>query len=142
MSAELEDFRDQDGFLKCTECPRRFLTKLAFGNHSSTQHNQEIETKLEQLPKPPTVKYPNASFLCHLSFQIEKEAQQHRSSAHETPVKCNLSKKSFASYVQKHTNTVHKKLKPFQCQQCKLYFGQNSDVQKHINTVHKRLTPF
>ena len=109
MSAELEDFRDQDGFLKCTECPRRFLTKLAFGNHSSTQHNQEIETKLEQLPKPPTVKYPNASFLCHLSFQIEKEAQQHRSSAHETPVKTLCTRSNFISMPRKQKTILDQK---------------------------------
>ena len=44
MSAEFEDSRDKDGFLKCKECSRRFLTNLAIENHSSTQHNQEIET--------------------------------------------------------------------------------------------------
>ena len=97
MSSEFENFRDKDGFLKCIECPRRFLTKLAFENHSSNQHNQDIETKLDQLPQPPLVKYPNACFLCHLSFQSETEVQQHRSSKH----------------VQKHINTVHKRLTQF-----------------------------
>ena len=47
MFAEFEDSRDKDGFLKCEECPQRFFSKLAFEKHSSTQHNQEIETKLE-----------------------------------------------------------------------------------------------
>ena len=97
MSAEFEDSRDKDGFLKCKECPRRFLTKVGFENHSNNQHNQDIEAKLEQLPKPPTEKYTSACFLCQLSFQSETEAQQHRSSAHETPLKCNLCKKSFSS---------------------------------------------
>ena len=137
MSAELEDFWDQAGFLKCKECPRRFLTKLAFENHSSTQHNQEIETKLEQLPQPPAVKYPNARFLCHLSFQSETEVQQHKSSAHETPLKCNLCKKSYVSkhVLKRHIGAVHKKLKPFQCQECKIYFSEKPKVQRHINTV-------
>ena len=78
MSAEFEDSRDIDGFLKCKQCPRRFITKLAFENHSNNQHNQEIETKLVQFPQPPTVKNPSACFLCHLSFQSETEVQQHR----------------------------------------------------------------
>ena len=64
MFAEFEDSRDKDGFLKCEECPQRFFSKLAFEKHSSTQHNQEIETKLEQLPRLPLVKYLNACFLC------------------------------------------------------------------------------
>ena len=122
MSAEFEDSRDKDGFLKCKECPRRFLTKLAFENHLSNQHNQEIETKLDQLPQPPAVNYPSACFLCHLSFQSEAEVQQHRSSVHETPLKCNLCKKSFASkqVLKSHIGAVHKKLKPFQCPECKI----------------------
>ena len=66
MFAEFEDSRDKDGFLKCQECPRRFLTKVGFENHSNNQHNQEIETKLDQLSQSPTVKYPSACVLCHL----------------------------------------------------------------------------
>ena len=144
MSEEFKDSRDKDGFLKCKECPRRFLTKLAFENHSSNQHNQEIETKLDQLPQPPTVKYPSACSMCYLSFQSETEVQQHRISAHETPLKCNLCKKSFSSNwaLQRHIDIVHKKLKPFQCPQCKIYFGQKVHKQLHINTVHKKLKPF
>ena len=130
MSAESEDSRDKDGFLRCKECPRIFFTKLAFENHSSNQHNQEIETKLEQLSQTLPVKYPSDCFLCHLSFQSEIEAQQHRSSAHETPLKCSLC-----------INAVHKKLKPFQCQECKRYFGHKHHVQKHISTTHKSVTP-
>ena len=87
MSAEIKDSRDKDGFLKCKECPRRFLTKLAFENHSSHQHNQEIGTKLDQLPQLPPAKYSSDCFLCHVSFQSEMEVQQHIISAHGTPLK-------------------------------------------------------
>ena len=90
MSAEIKDSQDKDGFLKCKECPRRFLTKLAFENHSNNQHNQEIETELDQLPQPLAVKFPSVCFLCHLSFQSETELQQHRSGEHETPLKTML----------------------------------------------------
>ena len=46
MSAESELTRDKDGFLKCKDCPRRFLTELMFENHSCYQHKKEMETKL------------------------------------------------------------------------------------------------
>ena len=48
MSAESGLTRDKDGFLKCKDCPRRFLTELMFENHSSNQHEKETETKLNQ----------------------------------------------------------------------------------------------
>ena len=86
MSAEIEDSRDKDGFVKCKVCPRRFLTKLAFEYHSNNQHNLEIAAKLDQLPQPSTVKSPRSCFMCHLSFQSETEVQQHRSSAHNSYV--------------------------------------------------------
>ena len=44
MSAESGLTRDKDGFLKCKDCPRRFLTELMFENHSSNQHEKETET--------------------------------------------------------------------------------------------------
>ena len=45
MSAEFEITRDKDGFLNCKFCPRIFLTKILFENHSSSQHNKDIEAK-------------------------------------------------------------------------------------------------
>ena len=48
MSAVIELTRDKDGFLKCKDCPRRFLTEFMFENHSCNQHKKEIETKLNQ----------------------------------------------------------------------------------------------
>ena len=141
MSAEFEDSPEKDGFLKCKDCPRGCITKFAFENHSSTQHNQEIQTKLDQLPQPPAVKYQSAFFLCNLSFESETDLQQHGSSEHDTPLRC---KKSFSSkwVLQRHIDNVHKKLKPFQCQECKIYFGQKQDVQRHMNTVQERLSPY
>ena len=44
MAAVIELTRDKDGFLKCKDCPRRFLTELMFENHSS---NQLTKSELE-----------------------------------------------------------------------------------------------
>ena len=48
MSAESEFTRDKDGFLKCQDCPRRFLTETGFENHSSNQHEKEIKPDQNQ----------------------------------------------------------------------------------------------
>ena len=43
MSAVPKLSRDKDGFLKCRDCPRRFLTELMFENHScNKQKNLKI----------------------------------------------------------------------------------------------------
>ena len=46
MSAESVFNRDREGFLKCKDCPRRFVTETGFENHSSNQHKKESKTKL------------------------------------------------------------------------------------------------
>ena len=33
-NVDFEIARDKDGFLKCEDCQRRFLTKIGFENHS------------------------------------------------------------------------------------------------------------
>ena len=44
-NVDFEIARDKDGFLKCEDCQRRFLTKIGFENHSYNQHKKEAETK-------------------------------------------------------------------------------------------------
>ena len=48
MSTKVDVSLDKNGFLKCQECPRRFLTKTGFENHSSNQH-EDNETNGAQL---------------------------------------------------------------------------------------------
>ena len=42
MSDESKLTRDKDGFLKCKNCPRMFLTEILFENHSSNQHKKDV----------------------------------------------------------------------------------------------------
>ena len=114
MSAKSEFTRDKDGFLKCKDCPRRFLTEISFENHSSNQHKKET--------KP---------VICHINTVHKKL----------TPYQCLDCKKSFwrKSNLAKHTNTVHKKLTPLQCKSCNVSYGMKSHLTMHTNTFHKNL---
>ena len=33
-------------------------------------------------------------------------------------------------------------LKPFQCQECQMSYGDKRDLQNHCNRVHKKVKPF
>ena len=46
---ELKLYRDNNGFLKCQNCPRRFLTKIGLQNHSTNEHKNDEETQLDKL---------------------------------------------------------------------------------------------
>ena len=49
MSSEFEVSCEKDGFFRCQMCPRRFVTKIGFENHTSKQHQKEVGTKLDRL---------------------------------------------------------------------------------------------
>ena len=80
MSSEIEVSCDKDGFFRCVMCPRRFVTKFGFENHSSNQHQKQVGTKLYKLP---TENDQNCILACHLSSQSKTDLQ---SSAYETQV--------------------------------------------------------
>ena len=39
---------DEEGFLNCKKCPRRFYTKIGFENHLEMQHGSDLVSLLEQ----------------------------------------------------------------------------------------------
>ena len=59
--SDLDIFREKDGFLKCQNCSRRFLTQIGFQNHSHNENNNYVETQLDQLPRTTNKKDENAS---------------------------------------------------------------------------------
>ena len=80
MAAVIELTRDKDGFLKCKDCPRRFLTELMFENHLCNQHKKETEMKLNQSKYSPTIKveisFPNKPHeLCSQQFKSTSMAR-------------------------------------------------------------------
>ena len=82
MAAVIELTRDKDGFLKCKDCPRRFLTELMFKNHLCNQHKKETETKLNQEQQSQTIKDES-------SFPKNKQSEE----------ECSLSNLSIGSPV-------------------------------------------
>ena len=114
MSSESELTRDKDGFLKCKDCPRRFVTEIMFENHSSNPHKKETETKLIDA--------------------VHKKL---------TTDQCKECKKSFrpSNHLKRHIDNVHKKLTPYQCKECKKSYGQKKNLKIHINSIHKNLNP-
>ena len=87
MAAASESTRDKRGFLKCKDCPRRFITEFMFENHSSNPHKKETETKLIDA--------------------VHKKL---------TTDECKECKKSFrlSSHLKRHIDNVHKKVTSYE----------------------------
>ena len=51
---------------------------------------------------------------------------------------CGKSFKS-VSHLKDHTQSIHMKLKPFECVFCKSSFSRNSSLKYHIKTIHTHL---
>ena len=119
MSAESELTRDKEGFLKCKECPKRFLTELMFENHSTNQHNKETGAKLNQTQHSQTIKdeiyFPNNSqteeTLCNSYFGIRVDlnlqSNEHPNTSHNNALSGNAALRNFSQIerlrVQAHT---------------------------------------
>lgn len=43
------------------------------------------------------------------------------------------------SHLKDHTQSIHMKLKPFECVFCKSYFSRNSSLKYHIRSIHTAL---
>ena len=99
MSAESEFTRDKDGFLKCQDCPRRFLTETGFENHSTNQHEKEIKPDQNQQYGPSFPKNTQSKEECspdNLLFRSQVDLKLHRSVEHQiTANHCNECKKLF-----------------------------------------------
>ena len=111
MSIEFEKTRDKYGFVKCKECPRRFVTKTGFENHIRNQH-KESDTKVDQLQKSTS------------KGNKEKIAFQQNTRCEEKCLSDSLSIKSEIGFQHQtrndhYRNNVHRKLTQHQCQECK-----------------------
>ena len=118
MSIEFERTCDKYGFVKCKECPRRFVTKTGFQNHLTNQH-REIDTKVDQLQKSTS------------KGNKEEIAFQQKNRCEEKCLSDSLSIKSKIG-LKCHTRNDHYRLTPHQCSVCKKSFGCDKNFKKHI----------
>ena len=103
MLAESVYNRDREGFLKCKDCPRRFLTKIGFENHSFIQHKKETKTKLGENQQSQTIE-DESSFkqdtFGNVFFGSQVDPIQQRSSEHLIIThQCSECKKMFSSAI-------------------------------------------
>ena len=64
IEQKMEDFgisHDEDVFLNCQNCSRRFFTKIGFENHSTYEHRNDAGTQVGQLPRTTNKKDESAS---------------------------------------------------------------------------------
>ena len=124
MSAESEFTRDKDGFLKCQDCPRRFLTETGFENHSTNQHEKEIKPDQNQQYGPSFPKNTQSKEECspdNLLFRSQVDLKLHRSVEHQiTANHCNECKKLFRYEIdlKKHQQKCHQLSPLRKCKEC------------------------
>ena len=78
---EVLNSRDKDGLLKCNECPRKFLTKIVFENHSRNQHEKNSETKVDEPQESIAIKdeiaFQEDAFESKIGLQMHTSHEHH-----------------------------------------------------------------
>ena len=169
MSAEFEIARDKDGFLNCKYCPRIFLTNILFENHLVSQHKKDTETKPDinniqqlqtktdessiqeniQIEKCSLV---NLSFVSQGDLKLNRRDEHQKMAASNQGSECKNLFKCEMNFIRPIQNgdqqlglnidTVHRKLSPYQSQECNKSFGPKQHFQRHIDTAQIKLTPY
>lgn len=49
------------------------------------------------------------------------------------------SKPMMSGYMKRHIDSVHLKIKPFQCTSCDKSFSRNWDLKRHVKEVHMKI---
>ena len=123
-----------DIFLKCPNCPRRFLTKTGFLYHSTNVHNNENLTQLNQFLRTPTKNDERASqkdatfekecFICNKSFGSKLEKEVHINIVHKKHFKKEVGNKKPSTNQCKKSNEAFS----LQCQECEFFFGERGTL--------------
>ena len=112
--------REKDGYFHCKTCTKKLFTKIVFEKHLKTEHSTtlKIEKDTEANNNNP-IDYQDCK--PHISYQ------------------CLQCKRSFGSklILQVHINGFHKKLKPFECQECLGKFSHKQALNNHTSRCRK-----
>jgi hypothetical protein len=100
----------------------------------------------EQRPVPPPVLPPatdnKTCKLCNSAFDRPSKLKRHTDTVHKKirPFACDICGFRFGekSHLKKHNATVHEDQRPYSCTQCPAAFGQKSDLTQHVRTNHER----
>jgi len=101
---------------------------------ASVRPSASINKPVTSPPAPPHPSQPElfSCNLCHAEFASRNELVSHRKSHKERPGKrvCSLCNKLYSN-LEQHVKIVHKKIKNFECVNCKKRFYDNRELRNH-----------
>ena len=155
--SEGEVGRDQNGYLNCQQCSRRYLTLVGFDNHVKLEHSdlnlKQNKEKQDSNCVPNDVVYAKIpqkfqedqeSFLKKNlnSHQLEECKTLYGEKEVTLTIKKTELEKCPIIKSEKSDLFANINIFSYKCQECKKSFIQKQRLKDHINIVHKNLTPY
>ena len=127
VKIELEESnpeRDEEGYLNCNQCPRRFFTTGGFILHLKNRHGQVFSLEQQKiLPQ-------DSGTVQKLMILGKQKPQQYQETSTSYEHK---------SMPIRQENRFYEELTPHQCQECQKCFSRNYSLQCHIKLFHDKL---
>jgi KRAB domain-containing zinc finger protein len=114
----------------CLDCGKGFLT-----NQHLNYHVNGVHRNLR----------PFCCSICNKTFSRQTGLMNHQKEIHEkAKTYCPICKKPLVGprNIQRHIDTVHLGLKPYNCHGCEKSFGFLNNLQKHLKIAHKKSIVF
>ena len=111
--------------MNCKYCPRTFLTKILFENHSSSQHKKDKETKPE----------------IHHIQQLQTKTDESSVQKNIQFEKCSLGNFSFVSQgdLKLNIGNEQQKATPYKGRRCKNLFKSEINFERYLQNVDQQL---
>ena len=117
---------------------------------SAQVHEKENPDLAKSLPKSLPKNLPkNRGFVCQIcpiSFKTKTKLERHDDSVHKKLklFGCLYCTNTFSTkeIANQHSKAVHEELKPFKCEHCAKFFATKFNRDDHISTVHEGKMPF
>ena len=107
---------------KCKMCPLKFTDLLSLKNHKLSEHRAEMKCTI-----------------CEEKFYTSLQLEYHTNKVHGLNVyECENCPRKFylQALCKRHNETVHLKIKPFQCEECSETFASKIQRLTHAVKVH------